>query len=85
MGIATCVTSRSKHSDEHIRNVQMKHLKHLKLTLATFTFSAMSPCSLEEWRFVIAKLDAGVEVGGGSWSSPVRQWHRQLKLLRQLA
>jgi hypothetical protein len=33
---------------------------------------------LDEWRTVIAELDAGVEVNGSAWSSPVRQWHGQL-------
>jgi hypothetical protein len=51
----------------------MKHLKYLKHKLATYTFSAMSPCYLDEWRLVVAELDAGVKVGGGAWSSPVPQ------------
>ena len=39
----------------------------------------MSPCCLDEWRLVVAEVGgvtevAGdTEVGGGAWSSPVRQ------------
>jgi hypothetical protein len=38
----------------------MKYLKHIKNTLATCAFSAMSPCYLNEWRLVVAELDAGI-------------------------
>ena len=44
----------------------MKHLKH---TLATYAFIAMSPYSLEEWSLIIAELDASMEVNGGAWRS----------------
>jgi hypothetical protein len=41
----------------------------LKHTLQTCAFSAMSVCSLDERRLVVAELDADAEVGGGAWSS----------------
>jgi hypothetical protein len=55
-------------------NIQIKHLKHLKYKLAIYVFSATSPYNLEEWRLVVAELDAGMEVDSGAWSSPV--WQR---------
>jgi hypothetical protein len=33
---------------------------------------------LVKWRLVVAELDTGAEVGGDTWSSPMRQWHGQL-------
>jgi hypothetical protein len=54
-------------------NTPLKHLKHLKHTLATCAFNAISPCYLDEWRLIVAELDAGAEVGSGAWSSPVPQ------------
>jgi len=42
----------------------MKHLKHLKYTLATYAFSVMSLCCLDEQKRVVAELDADVEFGG---------------------
>jgi hypothetical protein len=56
-------------------NIQIKHmhLKYLKHTFVTCAFNVMSPCTLEEWRRLVAKLYAGAEVGDDTWSSPVRQ------------
>ena len=51
----------------------MKHLKHLKHKLTKYTFSIASTCCLDEWRLVVAELDAGEEVGGSAWSLPVPQ------------
>jgi hypothetical protein len=47
-------------------NISLKHLKHLKHMLAICAFSAMSPYFLDEWRFVVAELDAAVEVGSSA-------------------
>jgi hypothetical protein len=46
--------------------------------LVTCAFSVMSPCCLDEWRLVVADLDAGREVGGSTRSSLVQQRRRQL-------
>jgi len=68
-----------QHPDEHICNIQMKHLKHLKhIRLQHALFSTMSPWNLEEWKLIITELNAGTEVSSGAWSLPVWQRHRQL-------
>jgi hypothetical protein len=40
-------------------NIQMKYLKHLKYTFATWAFNAMSSCCLDKWRLVVVELDGG--------------------------
>jgi hypothetical protein len=49
------------------------HLKHLKHTIITYTFSVASACCFDEWRLIDADLDA-VEWHGGSWCG-ARQWN----------
>jgi hypothetical protein len=61
----------------------MKYQKHLKHTLATYAFGAMSPYCSDEWRQVVAELDASAEVGGDAWSSLVQQ--RRSNLLHGMA
>ena len=46
----------------------MKHLNHLKHTIVTWAFNAMSSCCLDEWRLVVVELDDGAEVDGDAWS-----------------
>jgi hypothetical protein len=52
IAIATCATSRSTFATSRWNtcNIQMKNLKHLKHTLATWAFNEMSSCYLDEWR-----------------------------------
>jgi len=47
----------------------MKHLKHLKYTLATWVFNEMSSYCLDEWRLVVVELHVCAEVDGGAWCS----------------
>jgi len=65
-------------------NIPLKHPKHLKYTLATCAFSAISPCCLDEWRLIVAELDVGVEIGGSAWSTPVQQQHGPPTILQRL-
>jgi len=63
--IATCAIFRSTFATSiyNTCNVPLKHLKHLKYTLATCAFSVASACCLDEWRLVDAELNAA-ELGG---------------------
>jgi hypothetical protein len=45
-------------------NIPLKHIKHLKYTLATCAFSVASTYCLDEWRLVDAELDAAEWRGG---------------------
>jgi hypothetical protein len=38
----------------------------LENMLATCTFNVITPCCLEEWRLIVAELDAGAEVDNGA-------------------
>jgi hypothetical protein len=59
----------------YLCNIDIKHLQHtpetseiLETSLVTCAFSAISPFCLDEWRLVVAELDAGTEVSGGATS-----------------
>jgi hypothetical protein len=56
----TYATSRSTFATSiwNTCNIPLKHLKHLKYMLTTYTFNVTSPCCLGEWRLVCM------------WSSP---------------
>jgi len=60
-------------------NIPLKHLKHLKYTIATCTFSVASACCLDEWRLVNAELDASAELNAAEWhrghQCGAHQWH----------
>ena len=45
----------------------LKHLKHLKYTLATCVFSATSTCCSDDWRLINAELDASTELDAVEW------------------
>jgi hypothetical protein len=47
-------------------------------------FSTISPCCEDEWTLVVAELDAGVEIDGSAWSSPVQQRRGPLAILQRL-
>jgi hypothetical protein len=80
ISIAPCATSRSTFATAiwNTCNILLKHMKHLKHTLATCTESTMPPCCLDEWRLVVSELNTRGEVGGSAWSSPVLQRRDQL-------
>jgi hypothetical protein len=63
--IATRATFRSTFAT-HLWNIWNISLQH------AFS-SAISPCCLDEWKFIVAELDASAKVGNHAWSSLVPQ------------